>query len=82
MVSIIALIEPVRGQGLMSTKWYVWCPWFGISLLQQYTGFSGQQIHMIELQLQLILVKGGEFEILKVGRPKRLRETAQCSLVV
>ena len=25
-VNIIALREPVRGHGLISTRWYVWCP--------------------------------------------------------
>lgn len=48
VVNIIALIDPVKGQGLISTRWYVWCPWSDISLLHWHKEFLERQIHKIE----------------------------------
>ena len=71
VVNIIALIDPVRGQGLMSTKWYVWkpCACDDISLLLLHKGFLKLQIHKIEWLLRLLLVKVKEFvkSIIKVN---------------
>ena len=53
----MALIDPAKGHGLISTKWYVWCPWFGISLPLQHIGWIERRIRKIELQLQLILIE-------------------------
>ena len=68
VVSIIALIEPVRGQGLISTRWYVWCPCVDINLLQQHRGYLGRQRRRIGSQLQLILIRVIGFGIKVKGR--------------